>query len=609
MKKSFIIARCLFLLMAVSVAGLGGCYSDDNNNVNKEIVLYSFTTETNAGLTEDSAGVIAGTDIVVVVPQGTAVNALVATYTTSGTKVKVGSTVQTSGVTPNNFTSPVTYAVYGSNNTMKNYSVKVAFEANGGSYGIVWQGSLPAAPANPEINWAYYNTTNGTSYIWDGDSWEVLCRDGTDGTNGTDGIDGISIVWLGSLTDYPDSPLVNYAFYHTGDGISYIWDGDSWEILCQDGESGSTGSLNVTGTVASGSYLFLVHDLSQDDLTFTGQFLKNDNIYNYTDYADYFGAGITELGECKEFTDQSTTSISTTTLTNGNVFIAYPYSGNSGTFVIYDTSRNRVAGPTIFDSAVTAQISTKTLTNGNIFITYRNYSNSGYGTFVIYDSSGSLVVGPTVFESASTDDISVTTLHNGNVFIAYRDDGNSSYGTFVIYDSSGSLVAGPTVFESAMTLEISTTTLPNGNVFIAYHDGGNSGYGTFVIYDSSGSLVVDPTVFEYESTSYISTTLLASGNVFIAYRGGGFGYGTFVIYSSTGSLVAGPGVFENRSTAYISTTLLINGSILIAYDDDGNGTFTILAEKSLKLQKISPNVVRLWNFTGETLDMTLSIGW
>lgn len=49
---------------------------------------------------------------------------------------------------------------------------------------IVWQGSLAAAPSNPQLNWAYYNTSTGIAYIWDGDSWEQLAADGADGTNG-----------------------------------------------------------------------------------------------------------------------------------------------------------------------------------------------------------------------------------------------------------------------------------------------------------------------------------------------------------------------------------------------------------------------------------------
>ncbi|OFY66489.1 MAG: hypothetical protein A3H98_12255 [Bacteroidetes bacterium RIFCSPLOWO2_02_FULL_36_8] len=46
----------------------------------------------------------------------------------------------------------------------------------GGS--IVWQGTLTTAPLNPVTNWAYYNSTDKKSYLWDGDSWEIIAQDG-----------------------------------------------------------------------------------------------------------------------------------------------------------------------------------------------------------------------------------------------------------------------------------------------------------------------------------------------------------------------------------------------------------------------------------------------
>jgi uncharacterized repeat protein (TIGR02543 family) len=49
---------------------------------------------------------------------------------------------------------------------------------------IVWKGELEAAPENPQINWAYYNTTDGKAYIWDGSEWQILSLDGGIGQQG-----------------------------------------------------------------------------------------------------------------------------------------------------------------------------------------------------------------------------------------------------------------------------------------------------------------------------------------------------------------------------------------------------------------------------------------
>ena len=55
---------------------------------------------------------------------------------------------------------------------------------------IVWRGALAAAPSNPLLNWAYYDTVLLLSRIWDGNSWETLSIDGSPGLDGDNGADG-----------------------------------------------------------------------------------------------------------------------------------------------------------------------------------------------------------------------------------------------------------------------------------------------------------------------------------------------------------------------------------------------------------------------------------
>jgi uncharacterized delta-60 repeat protein len=66
-----------------------------------------------------------GKTIAVTMPFGTDVTSMVATFTTTGTSVKVGSTVQISGTTTNDFTSPVVYTVTAANATTQDYTVTV----------------------------------------------------------------------------------------------------------------------------------------------------------------------------------------------------------------------------------------------------------------------------------------------------------------------------------------------------------------------------------------------------------------------------------------------------------------------------------------------------
>jgi len=90
----------------------------------KSLLTFKF-----AAFTPDIEGVINETNhtVAVTVPFSTDLTNLVATFTSSTlSTVWVGAAQQTSGVTPNNFTNPVTYTVKAENNTTQDYVVTVS---------------------------------------------------------------------------------------------------------------------------------------------------------------------------------------------------------------------------------------------------------------------------------------------------------------------------------------------------------------------------------------------------------------------------------------------------------------------------------------------------
>ena len=125
-----------------------------------------------------------------------------------------------------------------------------------------WLGSFNLKPTNPKLYEAYFDTTDGCSYIWNGSNWDLLAqagKDGADGTNGKDGEDGTSINWRGNYSDSRDIDNPQYldAYFNTTDGCSYIWNGYSWELLVQKGADGTDGiSIRWLGSYSDSSYIY-----------------------------------------------------------------------------------------------------------------------------------------------------------------------------------------------------------------------------------------------------------------------------------------------------------------------------------------------------------------
>lgn len=108
---------------------------------------------------------------------------------------------------------------------------------------IIWKGTYTSHPANPVNGWAYYNSTQKKSYVYNG-AWYQMTQDGVNGQNG---LDGISISWRGELSSPPATPQLNWVYRDTDDGIIYIWNGSAWAQMVLDGNDGSDGADGQDG--------------------------------------------------------------------------------------------------------------------------------------------------------------------------------------------------------------------------------------------------------------------------------------------------------------------------------------------------------------------------
>lgn len=141
---------------------------------------------------------------------------------------------------------------------------------------IVWKGSYSIAPQNPEKLWAYYNISDGCSYIYDGMKWTNLT------SKGEKGEDGRSIVWKGSFPSHPQNPEDLWAYYNEGDGCSYIYDGEKWTLLSSKGDKGETGSSGADGRSIVWKGTFYTHPENPQEL-WTYYNATDGNAYIYSD--------------------------------------------------------------------------------------------------------------------------------------------------------------------------------------------------------------------------------------------------------------------------------------------------------------------------------------
>lgn len=112
---------------------------------------------------------------------------------------------------------------------------------------IVWKGSYVSHPSNPQNGWAYKNTTDGKSYVYQDGTWYQMTIDGVDGANGKDGADGLDIVWKGDLSTPPANPVKNWVYRDTDNGRVYIYNGTAWALMVADGNDGTNGAAGTNG--------------------------------------------------------------------------------------------------------------------------------------------------------------------------------------------------------------------------------------------------------------------------------------------------------------------------------------------------------------------------
>ena len=471
-------------------------------------------------------------------------------------------------------------------------------------------GDLPE-PSDENAGQLYFVINEGKFYYSNGSEYIYVDLSGPAGTAGDAGATGSSINWLGSLTSAPANPQVNDAYYNSSDGIAYLWDGDSWEVLARDGENAI--SLNESGMIGPGEALVLDHNLDRDDLTFSGQFVKNSFLYDYSEYPDLFGEVFPRAEEDFVFNFSSSNNAQTAITRTGvnDMVLAYTwdYGGVAYAYLdvyAYDSQSLgwEQSGDTIkLGEADQAMYSGKpvgltTLTDGKIAAAdCAQEGGIGVGDYYFYydiftpggttPAYSNRVYGT---DKDHTEILDVGTLEGGNFVVAYDSwNGLGYYGYFNVYYGYGDPVTIQDILSPDFSgqyannlSEIAVAPLKNGNFAVAYNQNGANGY--FDVYRPNGSYGSQTTTIQFvaaATTQHINVAGLKNGSFVIGYSDGS--KGEFVIYNngdpslvSPPVQIAGPVTFYEGSTEELEIVSLASGDFVILMEYSvGEGSYGI----------------------------------
>jgi hypothetical protein len=196
--------------------------------------------------------------VALTVPFGTDVKHLVATFTTTGASVKVGSTTQTSGSTVNDFTDPVTYTVTAGDSSTQDYTVTVTVQPihvgdayGGGIVAYIYQSGDPVYVAG-ETHGLIVSSgdLSGMGIQWWNGSYVTTGATGTGLGTGSANTDAIIAAQGATATSY----AAGLARAYTGGGHS------DWYLPSKD----ELNKVYVNRATIGGSFDLLVYWTSSE---------------------------------------------------------------------------------------------------------------------------------------------------------------------------------------------------------------------------------------------------------------------------------------------------------------------------------------------------------
>ncbi len=446
-------------------------------------------------------------------------------------------------------------------------------------------------------------------------------EDGDDGDPGTDGEDG-------------------------SDGE----DGDDGE----DGEDGADGSAILSGAVAPGAALTLVHGLGDGNLLYEGQFLKDDVVYDHHLYPLLFGP---EAGAAIDVVDAVDVSLAGAVRLAGGDFAILYEENSSLQAAAVDASGATLAGPVELDDSFPGDAAVAALTDGGFVaawtdgdvITYteRDAALAEVGTesfgadapeapvvaglpdgeyalvyqaessddevieFLILAAPGDVVAGPIeVDDDFASGGMYAASLPSGGFALAFTDDADGDdVLRYVAFDEAGA-PAGDEVLATGSAYPRAIAASPLGTVLVGF-EYGSPNAAAYVVVDEAGGVVAGPTAIGTDYPETLATGSFDDGDFAIVVQWSNVVLDELFVFGGDdgaarahGRLLGSSATVDDGFTALVPLDVATVGALGLT--DDGEPVMVPLSKGYLELRVVDDTTVALHNFTGETLDATVA---
>ena len=407
-------------------------------------------------------GVISGSNIIVTLPYGTNVNSLIADFTTTGQNVSVNGTVQSNGITPNNFSHPVIYTVQAQDSSTQNYTVTVivaqwASVGNPGfSIGSTTYTSLAVDHGTPYL--AYSDDANGnkaTVMRFNGAFWEAV---------GNPGFSAGSAYYIKLVIDNG----IPYVIYQDG-GNSFKatvmkFNGVSWESIGNPGFS--VGAAFYTTLVVSHGIVYTAY-----------QDAANNHKATVMKFNGVSWGAVGMVGF-------SSDSIANTSLAlDGNTpYIAYSAgTGGKATVMKFNGVSWEILGHAGFSTDFAVEPSL-VINNGTPYLAYKDVGNNNKATVVKFNGISWVTVGNAGFSNVIGGTSMSFAISNDTLYMAYSDGANNYKTTVMKFNGNAWEVVETAGFSAGMALYMSLAIDNNGALYVAYADVGNNNKAAVMYY-------------------------------------------------------------------------------------------------------------------------------